>query len=173
MPIYHIDRDACWHWMGVYAIRNFVNGRAYIGCSDSIGKRWEQHIQRLEWYEGRCGEGDFEYDFLFMDLYGGYRQQSTGDEFGQTFEFLVLELCRDNRDLFTFEDDWCHLWRRTFPDRKLYNKMPTSRTRPRRRIIYQTIQSAWYDAAAKMADHFLEKSDEVLDFVAEGLMAPA
>ena len=61
--------------IGIYAIRNSINGKMYIGQSRDIMHRWEQHVYH------RCAITASEIDKAI-------------NEFGlQNFDFIILDLC--------------------------------------------------------------------------------
>ena len=61
--------------VGIYAIRNSINGKMYIGQSRDIMRRWEQHVYH------RCATTASEIDKAI-------------NEFGlQNFDFIILDLC--------------------------------------------------------------------------------
>lgn len=62
--------------VGIYAIRNSINGKMYIGQSRDIAKRWEQHI----YHRGAATASNID---------------KAINEFGlHNFEFKILEFCR-------------------------------------------------------------------------------
>lgn len=63
--------------IGIYAIRNRINGKVYIGQSTNIQKRFKQHIDALE-----------------KGIHHSWKLQKDYDEFGiGGFAFEVIELC--------------------------------------------------------------------------------
>lgn len=64
--------------IGIYKITNKVNGKAYIGSSNNIGKRWELHINRLE-----CNKHDNKYLQQDFNNFGFYN-----------FTFEILKECK-------------------------------------------------------------------------------
>jgi len=65
---------------GIYAITNKVNGKKYIGYSESILKRWDNHKYLLRRDLGHCTH-----------------LQSTWNIYGEkNFEFSILEILPDN-----------------------------------------------------------------------------
>lgn len=66
---------------GIYAIRNKVNGKVYIGQSHNIQKRFRQHLDALE-----------------KGIHHSKKLQEDFDEFGaDKFALEVLELCRSDQ----------------------------------------------------------------------------
>lgn len=62
---------------GVYAIRNKISHRMYIGSAVDIKNRWSVHL---------C--------VLIAGTHHSFRLQKSWDKFGEnTFEWIVLELC--------------------------------------------------------------------------------
>lgn len=65
--------------MGIYQIRNKINNKVYIGQSNNIQRRWQEHIYRLN-------KGDHENEHL----------QNAWNKYGaDTFEFSILVECND------------------------------------------------------------------------------
>lgn len=62
---------------GIYAIRNKINGKHYVGQSIDIKNRWIQHRSRL-----RCGNHE---NYHLQNAYNMYSEDN--------FEYLVLEEC--------------------------------------------------------------------------------
>lgn len=95
---------------GIYAIRNSVNGKVYVGCSEDIQRRWTVHRYELSagWHGNR------------------HLQSSVRKHTIQAFEFLVLELVQDGQLLHASEQRWIDQLRAT--DRSHgYNIVPDSR----------------------------------------------
>lgn len=79
---------------GIYAIRNVVNGKIYVGSSIRLQYRWSQHRSNLR--AGRHFNPRIQRDF---NLYGE-----------GAFEFIVLETC-DTASLFLREEVWAARYR--------------------------------------------------------------
>lgn len=66
---------------GIYAIENRLNKRVYVGLSNDIFRRWEQHLSMLE--KGHHHSFDLQSDY---------------DELGvKHFAFYILELCEEEK----------------------------------------------------------------------------
>lgn len=76
--------------MGVYAIRNILTNRSYVGSSNQIARRWESHKLALK-------KGKHHSPFL----------QRAWDSHGEVaFVFEVLEAVQDQSLLFEREQHW-------------------------------------------------------------------
>lgn len=64
-------------WCGIYAIRNTVSRRLYIGSSDHIARRWVAHLSQLR--------RRVHHSFILQAAW-----LKRGE---QAFEFILLELC--------------------------------------------------------------------------------
>lgn len=64
--------------IGIYAIRNLVNDKYYVGQSDDIDQRWNEHRSNLRLNKNKPSK----------------RLQSTWNYHGEeSFEFIILEEC--------------------------------------------------------------------------------
>jgi group I intron endonuclease len=62
--------------MGVYEIRNIINNKVYIGSSNDIQRRWNEHVRNLN-----------------NNTHHSYKLQKDWDEFGEgVFIFNIIEL---------------------------------------------------------------------------------
>lgn len=92
---------------GIYKITNKVNDKMYIGSSENIMKRWEQHINDLK--------GGFHHS---------YKLQKDWDKYGyKDFTFEILEILSYNDDLLKHEQDWIDQYD-SYDDNIGYNVMP-------------------------------------------------
>ena len=88
---------------GIYAIKNIVSGRVYVGSSNDIAYRFRKHRAQLN---------------------GGYhsslRFQASWDKHGQdAFTFTILEVVEQRSDLLVREQHWIDALDATNPDRGL------------------------------------------------------
>jgi group I intron endonuclease len=75
---------------GIYEIRNRENDKIYIGSSNNITKRWEQHICNLTY-----------------KIHHSYKLQQDWNKYGfDNFEFRIIELVKDKKDLLKIEQKW-------------------------------------------------------------------
>lgn len=75
---------------GIYQIKNIINNKVYIGSSNNITKRWKQHI-----------------DNLVNNLHKNYKLQNEFNEYGMiNFYFSILEIVKNEKDLFEREQDY-------------------------------------------------------------------
>ena len=66
---------------GIYAIRNKINNKIYIGQSNNIYNRWSQHKSQLN-----------------RNVHGNRHLQNAWNKYGEeNFDFLILELCNSDR----------------------------------------------------------------------------
>jgi len=77
--------------IGIYKIKNLINGKVYIGQSVNIERRWAGHRQTVK------NSGDKSYDF---PLYKSIRKYGI-----ENFDFEVLEICKIE-DLNRLEKKW-------------------------------------------------------------------
>jgi group I intron endonuclease len=76
---------------GVYAIRNLVNGKCYVGSSKNIENRWKEHKHKLN--SGR--------------RWGHSALENAWSKYGpETFEFVILEQVDNIDDLLSTEKRW-------------------------------------------------------------------
>lgn len=75
---------------GVYVIKNLINSKSYIGCSNNIEKRLSNHKSALK--------NNNHYNIKLQRAYNKYGKEN--------FIFESLELC-DISELFKLEDVWC------------------------------------------------------------------
>ena len=78
---------------GVYAIRNTVSGRVYVGSSDNIKGRWHGHRYHLRHRKHHASK----------------LQRSWTKHGPQAFTFEILELVNDSDQLFVREQHWIDL----------------------------------------------------------------
>jgi group I intron endonuclease len=72
--------------VGIYKITNKINNKVYIGESQNIERRWEEHKKHLK--EGKHHSYKLQQDY---HLYG-----EDNFEYGfKNFEFLILETSED------------------------------------------------------------------------------
>ncbi len=64
--------------IGIYMIKNKVNGKIYIGQSIQLNKRWNEHIKALKANSVKCNP-------ILLNEWNKYDEES--------FEFIVLEEC--------------------------------------------------------------------------------
>ena len=75
---------------GIYKITNTINNKIYIGSSNNISLRWNQHI-----------------DKLIYNMHENYKLQNDYKIYGiSAFNFSILEIVKDNKKLFLREQDW-------------------------------------------------------------------
>lgn len=112
--------------VGIYAIRNIIDGRMYIGSSVNMQRRWVSH--RFELKNNRH--------------HSSYLQRAWNKYGSQNFEFVELELCEKN-SLKEREQVWLDLYPNSYntsrtayrPDdaliqqnlKKRFNKKPSAR----------------------------------------------
>lgn len=94
-------------YRGIYKITSKVNNKMYIGSSENIMKRWEQHIN---------------------NLYGGYHHsyklQKDWNKYGyKNFNFEILEMLSHGDDLLKHEQNWIDEYN-SYEDDIGYNVMP-------------------------------------------------
>ncbi|WP_199614434.1 GIY-YIG nuclease family protein [Paenibacillus alkalitolerans] len=100
--------------IGVYAIRNKVNGKMIIGSAQDIKKRWSNYLTLL-----RKGE------------YGNKYLQDEWNKYGEeNFEFIVVEELTRKRDLSIVEKYWQDYYRAAD---MLYNKNKVRKTKKKLR----------------------------------------
>ncbi len=76
--------------MGVYKITNTENNKVYIGSSNSIIYRWNQHIEKL-----------------IYNIHENYKLQRDFNKYGiSSFKFSVLEIVDDKKNLLNEEQKW-------------------------------------------------------------------
>ena len=67
--------------VGIYAIKNKVSGKIYIGQSTNIENRWYKHKTSLR-----------------HNYHGNYHLQCSWNKYGEdSFEFSVLEECEKDK----------------------------------------------------------------------------
>lgn len=92
---------------GVYAIKNLVNGKCYVGSAISINQRWFSHQSLL-----RRGK------------HHSVKLQRAYEKYGkENFEYVILELVKDIIALTAREQYWMEKLIATHP-RKGYNVQP-------------------------------------------------
>ena len=75
---------------GIYAIKNTVNGKVYIGSSVNMKSRWHTHKAMLK-----------------KDKHHSSKLQNAWNKYGEkTFVFYVLEAVIDNDAMLAREQDW-------------------------------------------------------------------
>jgi group I intron endonuclease len=75
---------------GIYKITNIINNKIYIGSSSNISLRWNQHIEKL-----------------IYNLHENYKLQNDFNKYGlEVFHFSILEIVKNNKKLFSREQDW-------------------------------------------------------------------
>lgn len=75
---------------GIYAIRNVVNGKMYVGSAINIQRRWSQH----KWE-------------LVRDMHHSAKLQSSWNKHGEeAFVFYVIEMVQDVKQLISREQHW-------------------------------------------------------------------
>lgn len=89
--------------IGVYSIKNMVNGKMIIGSARDISKRWSNYMSKLN-------NSVFSNDLL-QDEWIAYGESQ--------FEFEILELVDNVEDLFPKEKEWLD---RYWESGILYNK---------------------------------------------------
>lgn len=63
--------------IGIYAIKNKINGKIYIGQSNNIDSRWRQHLSHLR-----------------RNIHSNKYLQNAWNKYGESnFDFIILELC--------------------------------------------------------------------------------
>lgn len=96
--------------MGIYSIENITNNYIYIGCSNDITRRWQEHI-----------------DKLLLDKHENINLQKDFNRLNKDvtkFKFEVLETVQ-NRELLWDKE---LIYMKKF-DKKLYNKIKSSNNR--------------------------------------------
>ena len=63
--------------VGIYQIKNMVNGKTYVGQSNDISRRWDQHLSASEWER-----------YSEKPLYKAFLKYGI-----ENFEFSILEEC--------------------------------------------------------------------------------
>lgn len=85
--------DAILAQSGIYAIRNMVNGKLYVGSAISLKQRWHVHRSSLR-----------------RKKHHSIKLQRSWDKYGEaSFEFVVLEPVTDKDDLIPREQYWIDL----------------------------------------------------------------
>ena len=101
---------------GIYALRNKVNGKLYIGCTNKFKQRKSSHA-------GYLNRNSHQNTYL----------QASHNKYGQdTFEFLILEIIDDSETLFRKEYEYIIKYRtleRDFGYNLLINNTPGSYNR--------------------------------------------
>jgi group I intron endonuclease len=91
---------------GIYAIRNKVNGKIYVGSSKNMRTRWNQHFSELS-----------------RNLHRNPRLQNSWNVHGEeNFEFLVIEFVGAVEDLVVREQYWIDSYDASSRDN--YNILP-------------------------------------------------
>lgn len=76
--------------IGVYEIRNINNNKVYIGSSNDIQRRWNEHIRKLN-----------------NNTHHSYKLQGDWNIYGEScFIFNVLEEVKDENQLLIIEQQW-------------------------------------------------------------------
>jgi group I intron endonuclease len=76
--------------MGIYKIKNIINGKIYIGSSKDITKRWKQHLSALK-----------------NNTHHSYHLQRAWNKYGEeNFKFEVVEIIHDEDLLTEKEQEW-------------------------------------------------------------------
>jgi len=84
------QRDKTTKVMGIYRIVNVDNGKTYVGCTNNLSRRRNQHRYKLR-----------------RGIHGNPRLQKDFTDFGEeSFAFLVLERVKDKTLLLTLEQTW-------------------------------------------------------------------
>lgn len=94
---------------GIYAIRNTVSGRVYVGSGVNIGNRWKAHRSLLN-------GGDHHSVVL---------QRSWDKHGSEAFAFEILELVENSSDLIRREQHWIDKLSAADPH-KGFNRSPTA-----------------------------------------------
>lgn len=94
--------------MGVYIIRNKVNGKIYVGSSINIKKRWREHISKLN---GKVIDN--------TRLFRAWKKYGSN-----SFEFLVVEKVSVLDEILPAEQKWIDLLNATGP--LGYNILPSA-----------------------------------------------
>jgi len=92
----------------IYEIRNNDNGKIYIGSTNNLRRRWEEHRRRLN-------NGKHNNRYL----------QRAWDKSGANFTFTVLEEVAQDEDLIPTEQKWLDLTR-SYDDSIGYNILTTA-----------------------------------------------
>lgn len=76
---------------GIYQIKNIINNRVYVGSTTKcFGSRFKQHIKQLN-----------------KNIHHNYKLQNDYNIYGITkFEFKVLEISDDDRNIFNLEQEY-------------------------------------------------------------------
>lgn len=78
--------------IGVYLIKNKINGKCYIGASKDVKNRWKVHRRIYD------SEGDKEYNKV---LYQAFRKYGL-----ENFEFQILTICDDRKTMYEKEKEY-------------------------------------------------------------------
>lgn len=99
-------KEALNFYQGIYAIKNVVNNKFYIGKSENIKVRWLSHKSLLRNNKHHC-----------------LKLQDDWNKYGETaFEFLRLEMVDDIKIIFKRERHWYLKYREKY---KTYNEVKT------------------------------------------------
>lgn len=75
---------------GIYKITNKFNDKVYIGSSVNVTNRWKQHLEKL-----------------IYNVHGNYKLQNDFNKYEiSAFNFSILEIVKDNKNLFSREQEW-------------------------------------------------------------------
>jgi len=106
---------------GIYAIRNVVNGKVYVGSAVSIHSRWSNHRARLS-----------------KNNHHSKKLQNAWNKYGQeAFEFIVLAIVERER-LITVEQQWINHFQAS--GLRGYNVNPVANSQFGRKVSEASIQ---------------------------------
>ena len=78
--------------IGVYEIKNLVNGKYYIGSSNNVKRRWKEHVNQLN----------------SSNHHNMYLQNSWNKYGEENFRFQILEYVNNEKFLREAEEQWIH-----------------------------------------------------------------